>query len=52
MFGFSFFSVKTILMLQVFNVLDENNYNILWEHVENFGMNPMNIFKLYIFKTL
>jgi hypothetical protein len=31
--------------------LDENICNILWKHVEIFGMNPMNI-ELYIFKTL
>jgi hypothetical protein len=23
--------------------LDENINNILWEYVENFGMNPMNV---------
>jgi hypothetical protein len=32
--------------------LDENIYNILWEHEENNESNEYRIFKLYTFKTL
>jgi len=42
MLGFSCFNIKNIIKLQVIN-LNDNVSIILWEHMEQIGMNILNI---------